>query len=668
MRISKKEKHYKAWGTIPIGAAKIPIRWIVLWMGFAGWMSLMLFKTGPEGITAFAFNISVLLGLLVLTIFTRTVPVRTISLLFFAGGLAVGVASLVEMIFELKFLTPLRSTAVPVIEESIKVAPILFHLYRARKFSQYTYGLTDYLLMGCAVGAGFGVVNDAFVHDSRAWNNHVEWLPTADYVRNQFLVAGHAVWSSITATAIGLAYFLSSKVKKGAIIIAIAGLCWSIYDHFAAIHFVHPHQFVSSSVKLFTANGFASLYIFIACVVVAILLDYYVQFFWNLKAKGFKLPKRGQLEEGFAGLWDFMLDRRRMANANFKRHMLEKNSNASMTVAILSQTLLNYHNPPKMARILEAMSDAPDKTVQVTSHDLDSGLNEDEQITTSALRLPEQYQIISRISIGGMGAIYKGRHKNTNASLAIKVLHPHVANKEANIQRFQREAQAASKLNHPNLVVVHDYGVTDDDVSYLIMELIEGQTLRSLIGKTNGLPPKTFFEIFIQICDALDHAHKRGVIHRDIKPSNILIMESDVRDNYVKLVDFGIAKVIASQDVNEQELTQTGDIVGSPLYMSPEQCLGDELDTRTDIYSLGCVMYEAITGKPPFTAPNAVKTIFKHVNVKPDPISVANPNIAVPKELERLMFTTLEKAPKDRYRNMELLKGDLTTCKKMMNF
>ena len=106
------------------------------------------------------------------------------------------------------------------------------------------------------------------------------------------------------------------------------------------------------------------------------------------------------------------------------------------------------------------------------------------------------------------------------------------------------------------------------------MELIEGETLRSLIGKTKGLRPNVFFEIFVQICDALDHAHKRGVIHRDIKPSNILLMKSDVRDNYVKLVDFGIAKVVASQDLNEQELTQTGDIVGSPLYMSPETMCG----------------------------------------------------------------------------------------------
>ena len=198
------------------------------------------------------------------------------------------------------------------------------------------------------------------------------------------------------------------------------------------------------------------------------------------------------------------------------------------------------------------------------------------------------------------------------------------------------------------------------------MELIEGQTLRAEIGKNNGLPPRQFFDIFDQICDALEHAHKRGVIHRDIKPSNILLMKSDVRENFVKLVDFGIAKVVASQDLGEQELTQTGDIVGSPLYMSPEQCVGDELDARTDIYSLGCVMYEAIAGSPPFMAPNAVKTIFKHVNVKPDPVSVTNPKIAIPPQLEQIIFKTLEKKPQDRFATMEDLKVALRQCRQMM--
>lgn len=666
MQISKREKHYKTWGTIPIGASRVPIRWIVLWAGFAGWLAITLVKTGPAGITAFAFNVSIVIGLLLIALFTRTVPLRTILMMFFAGGLAVGIAALVEQIFNVTFLEPLRSSCVPAIEEVVKVSPILLHLYRTRKFSSYTYGLTDFILMGAAVGAGFGVVNDSFIHVNRNWSHHIQWLPTADYVNNQFLVAGHAIWTALAAFTIGLYQILSTRNRNIALVVGALGVVWATYDHFAAIHFLHPHQFISSSVKLFTVNGFASVYLFAAAVVTALLADYFILIRWSLKAKGFKLPKRGQLTEGFAGLWDFVLDRRRLAFANFRRHFLKNDQNASMTVAILSQSLLNYHNPPKMARILEAMSDAPDKTVHLTSEDAEREDLQEELLTTHSLRLPDQYQIISRISLGGMGAIYKGRHRKTDAALAIKVLHPHVASKESNIHRFEREAQAASKLNHPNLVVIHDYGLTQDEVPYLIMELIEGQTLRAEIGKNNGLPPRQFFDIFDQICDALEHAHKRGVIHRDIKPSNILLMKSDVRENFVKLVDFGIAKVVASQDLGEQELTQTGDIVGSPLYMSPEQCVGDELDARTDIYSLGCVMYEAIAGSPPFMAPNAVKTIFKHVNVKPDPVSVTNPKIAIPPQLEQIIFKTLEKKPQDRFATMEDLKVALRQCRQMM--
>ncbi len=666
MHLNKREKQYKTWGTIPVGATKVPIRWIILWAGFAGWIAITLIKTGPPGIIAFSFNVSVVLGLLLLSTFTRTIPLRTILYMFFAGGLVMGMAFLVEQIFQIALLQPIRSTAVPIIEEALKISPILLHLHRTRKFTLHTYGLTDFILMGAAVGAGFGVVNDAFVHVANNWNHHIQWLPTADFVYGQFLVAGHVVWTAIASFFIGSFQYARVRSEKLAWLIGLLGLVWASYDHFASLHFMHPHQFVSSSVKLFTAGGFASVYIFVSALFIALLFDYYVAIKWSLKAPGFKLPKRGQLTDGFAGLWDFILDRRRLANANFKRHFLKSNQNASMTVAILSQSLLNYHHPPKMARILEAMSDAPDKTVHLTSDDsIDESLD-DELLTTHRLRLPEQYQIISRISLGGMGAIYKGRHRKTNAALAIKVLHPHVASKESNIQRFEREAQAASKLNHPNLVVIHDYGLTEDEVPYLIMELIEGQTLRAEIGKNNGLPPRQFFDIFDQICDALEHAHKRGVIHRDIKPSNVLIMKSDARENYVKLVDFGIAKVVASQDLNEQELTATGDIVGSPLYMSPEQCVGDELDLRTDIYSLGCVMYEAIAGKPPFMAPNAVKTIFKHVNVKPDPITVANPNIAIPPQLEQILFKSLEKSPAQRYQSMEELRQALAGCRSMM--
>ena len=641
----------------------MPVRWLVLWLGFAGWLGSILISTGPEGITAFAFNASLLIGLVLISCLTRSIELRCVFMMFFAGAVAMGLAIAIEKIFLLQFLSPLRTTCVPFIEETLKILPIVLYLYRTRRFTQYTLGMTDMLLMGAAVGAGFGVVNDAFLHESRAWNHQIQWLPTADYVHSTFVVVGHAVWTSIAAVALGAAMLLRRN-KQLAICIALLGLAWPIYDHFAASNFNSQNQFIATSVKLFTANGRASVFLFLVVTFGAIAFDIWTLIKWSLKATQFKLPKRGDLSEGLPGLWDFLIDRRRMAYANFRRHVLPEHPNASMTLAILSQSLINYHSPPKMARILEAMS--TDGTIQFVADDISDDELEGDPLTTSRLRLPEQYQLISRISMGGMGAIYKGRHKNTNALVAIKVLHPHIAAKENNIQRFEREAQAASKLKHPNLVVVHDYGVTPDEVPYLVMELIDGLTLRQEICK-QSLSPSRFFNIFYQVCDALDHAHRKGVVHRDIKPSNILLTTTDEGNDFVKVVDFGIAKVIAAQDLGKQELTQTGDLIGSPLYMSPEQCMGEAMDARTDIYSLGCVMYEAISGRPPLTGENAVKTIFKHINVRPDPISSIRSDLNLPEIVEQMIFKTLEKNPDNRFASMSELKQALNHCRSVIS-
>lgn len=663
MKLEKKSHTLKSWGSIPVGSTLVPVRWIVLWLGFAGWLGMTLISTGPEGITAFAFNMSLLIGLILISCFTRSVPLRTVFMMFFAGGGAMGLALLIEKIFLIGFLVPARSTLVPFIEELVKLAPIAYFLWRTRRFSQYTFGLTDMLIIGAAVGAGFGVVNDAFLHESRQWHHQIQWLPTADLVHSSFLVVGHAVWTALVSVMLGIALLLRQR-KQIAAVIAVAGFAWVVYDHYASLNFNSINAFVANSVRLFTARGNVSVFLFLAAVAGSVLFDAWMIMRWSLKASQFRLPKRREMSEGLAGLWDFLLDRRRMAYANFRRHALPDDPNASMALAIVSQSLINYHSPPKMARILEAMSS--DGTIQFVTDQLSDEDMDGQPLTTTKLRLPEHYQLVSRISIGGMGAIYKGRHKGTNAMVAIKILHPHVAAKENNLQRFEREAQAASKLKHPNLVVVHDYGVTPDEVPYLVMELIEGKTLREEFGK-GGLAPQRFFAIFQQVCDALDHAHRKGVIHRDIKPSNILLTRSDEGNDFVKVVDFGIAKVVASQDLGSQELTQTGDLIGSPLYMSPEQCMGEVLDARTDIYSLGCVMYEAITGQPPLTAENAVKTIFKHINVRPEPISVVRPEIRLPVLVEQMIFKALEKDPRNRFASMADLRQAINQCRTAMS-
>lgn len=668
MKQAEAPKTDNSWGVVPIGASKVPVRWIVLWIGIAGWLSLTFIATGaPTGITALALNLAFLIGLILLGSFTRTVPIRTVALMFFSGAVMMGLVGALEKSIDGTFLDPASRFVLPFIEEALKLVPLLLFFAKAKKFSVWTLGVTDVMIMGAASGAGFAFVYDAFKHVHVQWTHKLQWLPTADFVNWQFLSAGHAVWTAIASAFLGLALLMSHK-KNAAIIIASLGFAYAVLDHTASINYNSNNSAIGGFFSIVTAKGFATPYVLIGTIFGAVLIDTWIKMRWFPKASEFKLPKRGDSTSGLGGLWDFVLDRRRLANANFRRMHFDKSSNANMAVAILSQSLINHHNPPKLAKLFAAELGIEDgETIPGDSGQIPYGLASTGKLaTTDSIDLPEQYQLIARISIGGMGAIYKSRHRKTNALLAIKILHPHVADIGNNRQRFDREAKAAAALKHPNLVVVHDYGITKKEIPYLVMELIEGVTLQDEFGKQGGLPPGRFFPIFDQVCAALIHAHSKGVIHRDIKPSNILIVKNSETPDLVKVVDFGIAKVIDPRGLEAQELTQTGDILGSPLYMSPEQCMGEELDARTDIYSLGCVMYQGITGKPPIMAENVVKTIFKHVNVVPDRISVARPDIHIPFALEQVIFKALEKKPANRFSSMEELRAALVQARQSM--
>lgn len=647
-----KNKPSNSWGIIPVGASMVPIRHIVMWVGLAGWVGLTLSQTGPIGITAFAFNVSILLGLILLTTFTRSIPLRTVALMFFSGGVAMAMALAIERVFlEAPFMVPMRTLLVPVIEETMKMFPLFFYLFRVRKFTLFTVGVSDTMLMGAALGAGFAFVFDSYKHISQQWIHQVPWLPTADMTAGVYLSVGHAVLGAIGGAFVGIGLLMAHK-RQAAFIPVLIGLGWCIFDHTANLNFLNANSIIGNFYKMATLSGFASVYLFGLVVVVSILSDFYVGVRYLPRSSEFKLPKRKDFSEGLSGMWDFVLDRRRLAYANRRRKLDKGNASANMTVAILSQSLINYHAPPKVVRSLAAVSSG----VKSASQNPD---DDDDFLEPESLHLPEQYQLVSKIRSGGMGAIYKGRHRKTNALLAIKILHQHVKDKKNNRERFDLEAKAASKLKHPNLVVIHDYGITPSDTPYIVMELIEGETLQHIIAANNGLPPSRFFPIFDQVCNALAHAHSRDVIHRDLKPSNIIISKSDSGADFVKVVDFGIAKVMNQHTLESQELTKTGDILGSPLYMSPEQCVGEETDARTDVYALGCVMYEAITGKPPLYGENVVKTIFKHINVAPGSISKVRPDINIPPAIEAVIFRALEKKPEDRYATMEEFKTAL---------
>ncbi len=251
--------------------------------------------------------------------------------------------------------------------------------------------------------------------------------------------------------------------------------------------------------------------------------------------------------------------------------------------------------------------------------------------------LDERYCLEAGLGDGGMGSVYRARRLRMGDRVAVKILHPSQVSGSQAMERFRREAQTAARLNHPNVVQVYDFGVTRDGLTYLVMELAEGENLRRWIEMEGALDVRTAIEIVRQIALALDAAHRQGVVHRDIKPENILVRRTPAGVE-VKLLDFGIAALGGAQS---GRLTHTGDVVGTPHYMSPEQCLGEEVDGRADIYSLGAVLFEMLTGFPPFSAPAPIAVMVQQVNQLPPSLRSLNPNIAP--ALDRAVLRALQK-------------------------
>ena len=271
----------------------------------------------------------------------------------------------------------------------------------------------------------------------------------------------------------------------------------------------------------------------------------------------------------------------------------------------------------------------------------------------------DRYKVLGLLGKGGMGSVFHVTHLHLQSEFALKVL-----NRQADItswRRFENEAKAASRLDHPNLIKVHDSGLLPDGQPFFIMEMVKGETLADIIKKNGRLPLLNTLKIFIQVGFALAYAHESGVIHRDLKPSNIMISKGHDGSliSGVKVVDLGIAKLTGGDEFNQQTLTRTGEIFGSPLYMSPEQCLGIAVDHRSDLYSLGCSIYEALTGAPPMLGENALSTMMKHQMEKPLSLKDASLGITFPAEVETLVAKLLEKDPEKRYPNAQLLTHDL---------
>lgn len=255
-------------------------------------------------------------------------------------------------------------------------------------------------------------------------------------------------------------------------------------------------------------------------------------------------------------------------------------------------------------------------------------------------QLPQQigkYEILTKIGKGGMGDIYKAMQEPLNRIVALKVLPPHLSRDPEFSKRFEIEAQAISLLQHQNIVSIYEYG-EDDGLRYFAMQFVDGTDLGRRISENRPIPISDIIDYTKQICRALRYAHERDIIHRDIKPGNVLIEKNGV----IRITDFGIAKIFS-----RTAITLTGSAVGTPEYMSPEQAQGQKLDVQTDIYSLGIVIYEMLTRRPPFSGQNPMAIAYKQVHEQPDPPSLKRKD--TPKRLEMIILKALKKDKKERY-------------------
>lgn len=258
----------------------------------------------------------------------------------------------------------------------------------------------------------------------------------------------------------------------------------------------------------------------------------------------------------------------------------------------------------------------------------------------------EEFEILEELGRGGMGCVYKAMRRGLERNVAIKFLFESEDTQAT--QRFLREAKLLAALSHPNIVRVD--AVKAEGSPFIVMELVEGQTLAKVFETQKTLSPEQFVKYFDQLLSALEHLHREGLVHRDIKPSNIMVTTDDT----IKLMDFGIAKDLEGQRETSQSMTRTGAIVGSPWYMSPEQCRAEKPDARSDLYSVGCVMYEAIAGKPPFQGENALEVMYAHINSQ---VTTEN-ELALP-AFSALVLKAIEKDPADRFQTAQEMRDQL---------
>ncbi len=269
--------------------------------------------------------------------------------------------------------------------------------------------------------------------------------------------------------------------------------------------------------------------------------------------------------------------------------------------------------------------------------------------------LRDQYDISTLVGVGGMGAVYRGRHRITRQDVGIKVLWRDLASRAAEVRRFTREARAASILTHPNTVRVYDFGRDEQtDSIFMVMEYLVGQKLSDAQRTNPRFGPERAVHIVAQVCKSLEEAHSKGIVHRDLKPDNIFLQEVPGERDFVKVLDFGLAKFV-SGDVERDSLTRTGYVVGSPEYMAPEQAIGSDVGPAVDLYACGIILFELLDGDLPFDAETTAQVLRKHIMEKP-PAMRSDPKHPIPAALERVIQHCLSKDPADRPPTAEALR------------
>jgi eukaryotic-like serine/threonine-protein kinase len=264
--------------------------------------------------------------------------------------------------------------------------------------------------------------------------------------------------------------------------------------------------------------------------------------------------------------------------------------------------------------------------------------------------IAERYHITKKLGEGGMGQVYLAEHVKMGRRCAIKIMTPGTMTDPEAISRFNREAANASRIAHPNVCAIYDFGETPDGLIYLAMEYIEGKSLTDVLAETGTLPLARAATMIFQCAEGLQVAHDLGIVHRDLKPDNIMVTTARGKDT-VKVVDFGIAKAMSGDESRGQKVTKTGFVVGTPEYMSPEQLAGDPVDGRSDLYSLGLVFYRMLTGASPFPADSQQETMIKRLTDDPMPLATARPDVTFPAEVQRVLNRALARNPNERHKN-----------------